>query len=88
MTEASRPDPQRSDHDDMAEGLRAAFDRSEPDALHRKERDQDLGRDVAIKALRPEKVSRPEIVERFVEQEERDAFARLGAEVAELQESE
>jgi serine/threonine-protein kinase len=33
-----------------------------------KGRDQDLGRDVAMKVLRPEHVSRPEIVERFVEE--------------------
>jgi serine/threonine-protein kinase len=33
-----------------------------------KGRDQDLGRDVAIKVLRPEHVSRPEILERFVEE--------------------
>ena len=33
-----------------------------------KGRDQDLGRDVALKVLRPEHVSRPEIVERFVEE--------------------
>ena len=33
-----------------------------------KGRDQDLGRDVAIKVLRAEHVSRPEILERFVEE--------------------
>jgi len=33
-----------------------------------KGRDQDLGRDVAMKVLRPEHVSRPEIVERFIEE--------------------
>ena len=33
-----------------------------------KGRDQDLGRDVAMKVLRPEHVNRPEIVERFVEE--------------------
>ncbi len=131
VTEPSRPEPpslpEHDGHDDMAEGLRAAFGGELPpqrSSVHRvlqektgsrldlhlhdrdeesdvpvkiddeakalrdpsgryqvlgeigrggvgvvyKGRDQDLGRDVAIKVLRPEHVSRPEILERFVEE--------------------